>query len=578
MTPTRRSARRTQHSRARNLLFPQLLTAAVDAAFDSTAVRYNPTGDPADQRELSYRELDEASSRWARYLIGFGVGPGDYVAVAITRSIESVLAVWAVAKTGAVYVPVDPSYPADRIAHMIADTGAVVGLTTSAHVGALAPLGVRWIELDAAAHREKVAAEPGHAVCYLDRLRPLTEQHLAYVIYTSGSTGKPKGVAVTHAGLASLVEHEIAARAVRRESRVSHLCTPSFDFSVIEMLLAFSAGATLVVAPPTVFGGVELADLLRRERVTHLCITPGALESLEPAGLGELRAILCGGERVGRELAARWATGDRSFYIVYGPTETTIFATGTEALCAGGATHIGTPVPALGVHVLDARLRMVPTGVIGELYLSGPALAQGYLGRPGATADRFVANPFAAVPGARMYRTGDLVRRTSAGVLEHHGRVDFQVKIRGLRIELGEIDNALTSHPDVDYAATLGTTLPSGGAALVSYVLPRTASTTGGRVRVALDTAELTDFLAKSLPAYMIPAAITVLDNLPLTPVGKLDRAALPEPVLTTRQFRPPPHRPSRWSPTSSPRCSCRRAARAGWVRTTTSSSSAAIR
>ncbi|WP_159840530.1 non-ribosomal peptide synthetase [Nocardia sp. CY41] len=540
MTPTRRSARRTQHSRARNLLFPQLLTAAVDAAFDSPAVRYNPTGDPADQRELSYRELDEASSRWARYLIGFGVGPGDFVAVAITRSIESVLAVWAVAKTGAVYVPVDPSYPADRIAHMIADTGAIVGLTTSAHVGALAPLDVRWIELDSAAHQEKVAAEPGHAVCYLDRLRPLTEQHLAYVIYTSGSTGKPKGVAVTHAGLASLVEHEIAARAVRRESRVSHLCTPSFDFSVIEMLLAFSAGATLVVAPHTVFGGAELAELLRRERVTHLCITPGALESIEPAGLGELRAILCGGERVGPELAARWASGDRCFYIVYGPTETTIFATGTEALSAGGATHIGTPVPALGVHVLDARLRMVPTGVVGELYLSGPALAQGYLGRPGATADRFVANPFAAVPGARMYRTGDLVRRTSAGMLEHHGRVDFQVKIRGLRIELGEIDNALTSHPDVDYAATLGTTLPSGGAALVSYVLPRTAPTTDGSVRVALDTAELADFLAKSLPAYMIPVAITVLDELPLTPVGKLDRAALPEPVLTTRQFLAP--------------------------------------
>ncbi|MFR9769176.1 amino acid adenylation domain-containing protein [Nocardia sp. SC052] len=540
MTPTRRSARRTQHSRARNLLFPQLLTAAVDTAFDSAALRYNPTGDPVDQRELSYRELDEMSSRWARYLIGFGVGPGDFVAVAVTRSIESVLAVWAVAKTGATYVPVDPSYPADRIAHMIADCGAVVGLTTSAHRAALVAPGMTWIELDSEAHREKVAAAPGHSICYLDRLRPLTEQHLAYLIYTSGSTGKPKGVAVTHAGLAGLVEHEIAARAVSRASRVSHLCTPSFDFSVIEMLLAFSAGATLVVAPPTVFGGAELADLLRRERVTHLCITPGALESIEPAGLDDLRAILCGGERVGPELAARWATGARSFYIVYGPTETTIFATGTEALCAGGATHIGTPVPGLGVHVLDARLRMVPTGVIGELYLSGPALAQGYLGRPGMTADRFVANPFAAVPGSRMYRTGDLVRRDSAGHLEHHGRVDFQVKIRGLRIELGEIDNALTAHPDVDYAATLGTTLPSGATALVSYVLPRAATGPDGSVRVALDTAELADLLAKTLPAYMIPAAITVLDELPLTPVGKLDRAALPEPVLNTRQFRAP--------------------------------------
>ncbi|MGY2092202.1 amino acid adenylation domain-containing protein [Nocardia gipuzkoensis] len=541
MTPTRRSARRAHHSRARNLLFPQLLAAAVDTAFDSAALRYNPTGDPADQRELSYRELDERSSRWARHLIGSGVGPGDCVAVAITRSVESVLAIWAVAKTGAAYVPVDPAYPADRIAHVIADSGSVLGLTVSAHREALTSTGIEWIELDAPAHREQVAAQPGHSVCYLDRLRPLTEQHLAYVIYTSGSTGKPKGVAVTHAGLASLVEHEIAARAVTRESRVTHLCTPSFDFSVIEMLLAFSAGATLVVAPPAVFGGVELADLLRRERVTHLCITPGALESIDPAGLDDLRAVLCGGERVGPELVARWATGDRSFYIVYGPTETTIFATGTEALRAGGPTHIGTPVPALGVHVLDARLRMVPTGVIGELYLSGPALAQGYLGRPELTADRFVANPFGAVPGARMYRTGDLVRRTAAGLLEYHGRVDFQVKIRGLRIELDEIDNALTAHPDVDYAATLGTTLPSGGRALVSYVLPRVAPTPAGRCgRVALDTGELADLLAKTLPAYMIPTSITVLDELPLTPVGKLDRAALPVPVLATRRFRAP--------------------------------------
>ncbi|MGV9720312.1 amino acid adenylation domain-containing protein [Nocardia beijingensis] len=540
MTPTRRSARRTQHPRARNLLFPQLLTAAVDTAFDAAAVRYNPTGEPADQRELSYRELDEMSSRWARYLIGFGVGPGDFVAVAVTRSIESVLAVWAVAKTGAAYMPVDPAYPADRIAYMLADCGAGIGLTTSAHRATLTAPGMTWIELDAETHLRKAAAEPGHSVCYLDRIRPLTEQHLAYLIYTSGSTGKPKGVAVTHAGLAGLVEHEIAARAVTRASRVSHLCSPSFDFSVIEMLLAFSAGATLVVAPPTVFGGVELADLLRRERVTHLCITPGALESIEPAGLDDLRAILCGGERVGPELAARWATGGRSFYIVYGPTETTIFATGTEALGPGGATHIGTPVPGLGVHVLDSRLRMVPTGVIGELYLSGPALAQGYLGRPATTAERFVANPFAASPGSRMYRTGDLVRRNAAGLLEHHGRVDFQVKIRGLRIELGEIDNALTAHPDVDYAATLGATLPSGNTVLVSYVLPRAEAASDGRGRVALDTAELSDLLAKTLPAYMVPAAITVLDELPLTPVGKLDRAALPEPVLTTRQFRAP--------------------------------------
>ncbi|WP_307188615.1 AMP-binding protein, partial [Nocardia amamiensis] len=327
-----------------------MLTAGVDTAFDSAALRYNPTGDPADQRELTYRELDEASSRLARYLIGYGVGPGDFVAVAITRSVESVLAVWAVAKTGAAYVPVDPGYPADRIVHMVSDSGVTLGVTVAAHRVGLPSSGIEWIELDARAHQARIAAQPGHAVSYMDRPRPLTEQHLAYVIYTSGSTGKPKGVAVTHAGLGSLVEHEVSVRGVTRESRVTHLCTPSFDFSVIEMLLAFSAGATLVVAPPTVFAGVELADLLRREHVTHLCITPSALESLDPAGLEDLQVILCGGERVGPELVGRWASGTRSFYNAYGPTEATIFATGTKALRPDEPTHIGTPVPSLGVH------------------------------------------------------------------------------------------------------------------------------------------------------------------------------------------------------------------------------------
>ncbi|ONM49245.1 non-ribosomal peptide synthetase [Nocardia donostiensis] len=542
MTSPRRSARRANSSRSRNLLFVQLLTAAVDTAPDSVAIRFNPTGDPADQRELGYRELDQASSQLARYLIGRGVGPGDFVAVAITRSVESVLSVWAIAKTGAAYVPIDPAYPADRITHMINDSGITLGLTTAAHRAALPDAGIEWVELDAPAHRDAVASTPAHPISYQDRIRPLSPQHVAYVIFTSGSTGRPKGVAVTHAGLASLVASEIAGRGVTAQSRVTHLCSPSFDFSVIEMLLAFTSGATLVVVPPTVFGGVELTDLLRRERVTHMCITPSALESLDPAGLDDLAGVICGGERLAPELVARWANDTRAVHNVYGPTETTIIAIRADALPPGEPTHIGTPVPAMGTYVLDARLRPVPNGVVGELYLSGPALAQGYLGRPELTAERFVAHPFTTETGAgtRMYRTGDLVRRTANGIFEYHGRVDFQVKIRGLRIELDEIDNAFTAHPDVDYAATLGMTLPSGVQALVSYVLPRAETTEPDSKRMLLDTAELTDFVANTLPAYMVPAAITVLDELPLTPVGKLDRAALPEPVFAARNFRAP--------------------------------------
>ncbi|MFE3443857.1 non-ribosomal peptide synthase/polyketide synthase [Nocardia sp. NPDC059180] len=513
----------------------------VDTAADSVAIRDNPTGDAADQRTLTYREVDEASSRLARYLIERGLGPGDFIAVAITRSVESVLAVWAIAKTGATYVPVDPGYPTERIAHMLADSGAAVGITAEAHRGELPSAGIEWIAVDDIAVRTSVAARAGHPVSYQDRVRPLTHQHVAYVIYTSGSTGKPKGVAVTHAGLATLAASEISLRGVDRDSRVTHLCSPSFDFSVIEMLLAFTAGATLVVVPPMVFGGTELAELLLRERVTHLCITPAALESVDPTGLDELRAVLCGGDRLRSELVDRWARGGRRVFNVYGPTETTIFAS-TAALLAGDSVHIGTTVPGMAAYVLDSRLRMVPDGTVGELYLAGPALAQGYLHRRGLSAERFVADPFSMGEdsGTRMYRTGDMVRRTVSGVLEYHGRVDFQVKIRGLRIELHEIDAALTAHPDIDYAATLGVALPTGSA-LASYVLPRSCSPSEpGAGRVAVDTGELAEFLAETLPTYMIPAAITVLDELPLTPVGKLDRAALPAPVLRTRQFRAP--------------------------------------
>ncbi|MFD3704274.1 amino acid adenylation domain-containing protein [Nocardia sp. NPDC058658] len=510
-------------------LFGQLLTAAVESAADSIALRYNPTGEPGAQRQLSYRELDEQSSRLARELIDRGMGAGDVVAIAIARSIESVLAVWAVAKAGAAFVPVDPAYPADRIAHIVADSGASIGLTTAAHRARLGTTAY-WIELDDPVVAERIAVRPGHTVSYADRVRPIDEDHPAYVIYTSGSTGKPKGVVVTHAGLATLVAAEREHFGVEPDSRVLHVCSPNFDVSVLELLLPFGVGATLVISPPRVFGGHELSDLLRRERVTHLLITPGALESVDPAELPDLTTVVVAGDRFGPELVGRWATDGRAFYNGYGPTEATILATSTAALAPHAPITIGTAVPGMGLYVLDSRLRPVPAGVVGELYLSGPALAQGYLGRPGLTSQRFVASPFG--PG-RLYRTGDLVRRYDPdGTLEYLGRTDFQVKVRGFRIELGEIDNALTAHPDLDYAVTLGRATPSGATALVAYVLPRVGAT--------VDTGELAEFIAQSLPAYMIPSVIMVLDELPLTSVGKLDRAALPTPVFAVRGFRAP--------------------------------------
>ncbi|MGK8555450.1 amino acid adenylation domain-containing protein [Nocardia gipuzkoensis] len=528
--------RRASRGRRRvGLLFGGLLTAAVESAADVVAVRFNPSGDPSDDRQLTYRELDELSSRWARELIARRIGAGDTVAIGITRSIESVLAVWAVAKTGAAYVPVDPAYPSERIAHMLSDSGAVLGLTTTAHRPALGT-DVAWIELDNPVHTERIAELPGHPISYADRVRPIDPRHPAYVIYTSGSTGKPKGVVVTHTGLGGLVAAAREGLRVRQGARILHVSSPNFDASVLELLLAFSSGATLVVSPPHVFGGAELADLLRRERVTHTVITPGALESVDPAGLDDLEVVQVGGEKFSPELVGRWARDGRLFVNAYGPTEATVWVTLTRPLRPSEPITIGAAIPGVGAFVLDARLRPVPAGVVGELYLSGPALAQGYLGRPGVTAERFVASPFGAEtgdPGGRLYRTGDLVRRNEAdGSLEYLGRSDFQVKIRGFRIELGEIDNALTAHPAVDYAATLGKTLPSGAKALVSYVLPPAGTD--------VDTAELAVFVGDRLPEYMVPAVIVVLDEIPLTPIGKLDRNALPEPVFAGREFRAP--------------------------------------
>ncbi len=534
MDGVRRTARGRIRRRSSAPLFVQLLTVAVESAADSIAISYNSLG-AAGRRELTYTELDESSSRLARELIDRGIGPGDVVAAGFTRSIESVLTVWAVAKTGAAYVPVDPALPPERAAYLVADSGAVLGLTDSTHRARFGAE-IDWLELDDPDCRRRIEARPAHPISYVDRVRALTEQHPAYIIYTSGSTGRPKGVVVTHTGLAALVTAQRERYAVDERARVLHVCSPSFDVSVLELLLAFGSGATLVVSPPTVFGGVELADLIRREHVTHMLITPAALESVDPAGLDGLRVVVVAGDAFGPGLVERWAVDGRAFYNGYGPTEATILATGSAELSPGAPITIGAALPSVGAVVLDTRLRPVPAGVTGELYLFGPALARGYLGRAALTADRFVANPFGGDPGTagtRMYRTGDLVRRRAdAGVLEYLGRSDFQVKVRGFRIELGEIDAALTAHPDIEYAATLGKVAPSGATMLVSYVLARDG--------IDVDTGELGRFVGTSLPGHMVPSAIIALDAIPLTPNGKLDRQALPDPDFETSVSRDP--------------------------------------
>ncbi|KAF0966501.1 Gramicidin S synthase 2 [Rhodococcus sp. T7] len=495
-------------------MLPEILADAVAAAPDGLAVVFGGAG-------LTYRDLDERSNQLARLLVDRGVGPESRVALALPRSFESVVAVWAVAKTGAAFVPVDPGYPADRILHMVQDSGAMVGITVSGK-RELLPDSIRWMLLDDPALEVRCTHESRLPLTNRDRMRPVLSDQVAYVIYTSGSTGRPKGVAVTHRGLMNLVTDERELLGVTSRSRTLHFASPSFDASVFEMLMALGAGATMVIAPPTIYGGSELAELLAAERITHAFSTPAALASVDHHGLDDLAVVVVAGDVCPPELVARWAPG-RRMVNAYGPSEATIMSSITEPLRAGEPVTIGGPSRGVRALVLDGRLRPVPVGVPGELYVGGPSLARGYLGRPGLTAERFVADPYGE-PGDLMYRTGDLVRWRENRILDFVGRTDHQVKIRGFRIELGEIDAALTAHPQIEYATTIGYEHPNGETSLVAYVLPFTGED--------VDRVEVANFVGRTLPAYMVPASVTLLDALPLTPAGKLDRAALPEPIF----------------------------------------------
>ncbi|ONM50457.1 non-ribosomal peptide synthetase [Nocardia donostiensis] len=503
---------------------PELMADAVAANPDGIALT-----DGA--RSFTYTDVDSASAQLARVLIDHGAGPDVLVAVALRRSVESVLTLWAVAKTGAAPVPLDPAYPADRIAHMVADSGAALGVTMSAELAELPAVAGGWIALDDPAFAADVAARPDGPITDEQRRGRIHPANAAYVIYTSGSTGMPKGVVVTHRGLHNFSSEQIHRYRLDRTIRALAFASPSFDASMLELLLAVGPAGTLVVAPPLTFGGDELAELIQAEGVTHAFLTPSVLASLHPNALSGVRVIIAGGEAVSDELADRWsADPNRALYNGYGPTETTIMTNISDRLEPGAAVTIGGPIRGMRALVLDTRLRPVPEGVVGELYLGGIQLARGYHARPGLTAARFVADPYGR-PGDRLYRTGDVVRWLGDEV-EYVGRNDFQVKVRGFRIELGEIDSALASRPDIDFAVTVGRESGAGATMLVSYVLPAPDANP--------DTADLTADLAQVLPDHMVPAAIIVLDQIPLTPVGKLDRRALPEPVLETRAYRAP--------------------------------------
>jgi non-ribosomal peptide synthetase-like protein len=486
----------------------ELFEATCAAFADSIAVEYGP-------ERLTYAVLEARANQLAHHLLTAGVRAGDLVAVLMRRRIDVYLAVLAALKCGAAYVPLDPAYPPDRVKLILEDCGARVVLTDSTlscRTGARAHI----IALD----REAGAI----AACPTKRLQPLIRATSpAYVIYTSGTTGRPKGVVVSHASASNLVRAEQNIFDVDADDRVYQGFSPAFDASVEEIWLAFASGATLLAATPEMErAGPDLGRLLADGRVSVLSCVPTLLSMME----GEpetVRLLILGGEPCPRRLVERFSRPGRRIVNTYGPTETTVIASFAD-LKPGKAVTIGTAVPSYSLYVVDESMRRVAPGEVGELLIGGVGVASGYLNRPDLTAERFVPNPFASdAPEAPvLYKTGDLVRCNGEGELEFLGRIDTQVKLRGYRIELAEIESALLACPEVLSAVATVHQDPDGTQQLVGYVVP----SAGARIVES----ELKQAVRSALPCFMVPARIEELSALPTLPSGKIDRGQLPAP------------------------------------------------
>ncbi|HSF42699.1 MAG TPA: non-ribosomal peptide synthase/polyketide synthase [Thermoanaerobaculia bacterium] len=462
---------------------------------------------------LTYGELDARADRLARWLREQGVGPEICVGLCLERSFDLLVGMLAILKAGGAYLPLDPSYPIDRLAFMLEDAFAGSALrlvlveegpvhdALAARVPGLRRIGVG----DFPAQRGTAAPQ---------RAAP---EDLAYVIYTSGTTGRPKGVAVTHRGLANLAAAQRRLFEVEPSSKVLQFSSPSFDASVSEVVVTLTAGACLCLADrQAMMPGPDLARLLDDSGITVVTLPPSALAALPEEPYPALRTLVVAGENCPPDLAWRWAR-TRRVVNAYGPTEMTVCAS-ADLVREDEALSIGRPIDGTRLHVLDSRMKPVPIGVAGELYLTGPGLARGYHGRPEMTAEAFVPNPFTVRTGERLYRTGDRVRRLPDGRLEFLGRVDRQVKVRGFRIEPGEIEAALARHPAVSEAAALVREERPGDRRLVAYVVPREGDPL---------PAELRAFLRDLLPEYMVPSRFVVLERLPVLPNGKVDLQSL---------------------------------------------------
>jgi amino acid adenylation domain-containing protein len=485
-------------------LLPEIIAAVAGGAPQAPAL---VRGDEV----ISYAGLDKAANRVAHRLLALGVGRDDVVGVLLPRGPEQVVAQLAVLKAGAAFLPLDPELPESRLRHMVADAGAAVVLGEPAAGIAAEPV---------AGHLDLPDTAPPVAIA---------PESLAYVIYTSGSTGAPKGVAVPHRALRNLIRHARPHWDAGPGDVVVQFASPSYDVVVWETVMALTTGAALALP----LESADPGDLrVQAPTATHLTVPPAVLGLLDPADFPRLRLLVSAGEALPGSEAARWS-GHTRVVNAYGPTEAAVCATAGEV--PAGSTEawpsIGAPLPGLRAYVLDPDGEPVPWGARGELHLGGASLARGYLNRPGLTADRFLPDPHAAEPGARMYRTGDVVSWTEEGTLRYHGRRDHQVKVRGFRIELTEVEHALAEHPSVESAAV---TVHRPGTPEATLVAHAVAATT---------PAELREHLRSRLPKHMVPTHYSIVDAFPLTPSGKVDRAKLPAPQglpTAAAEYAPP--------------------------------------
>ena len=509
----------TQKDYRQDCCFHHLFEEQVVRSPEAIALLFDSGSQNNATTQLTYSELNRRSNQLAHHLQSLGVGPETIVGICVERSPDMIIALLAVLKAGGAYLPLDSTYPADRLVYMLDDAQVPILLSLS-HLAIKEATAAQGINLDTDWPANQVETNPDSRT---------TPDNLAYLIYTSGSTGKPKGVLVRHGGLVNLTEDKIRVCDVRSGDCILQFFSFSFDASIPEIIMALASGSKLLLAPATeLLPGPGLSDLIERHQVTHITITPSALSSVPYRDFPKLRMVLVGGEAPAPDLIETWSQ-NRIFINAYGPTETTVNA--SMVPCGNGHPVTPTLLPSTNkqLYILDDNLQLLPVGVVGELHIGGVGIAKGYLNRPELTAERFITNPFS--DASTLYKTGDLATYLPDGRIKLLGRIDTQTKIRGFRIELGEVERILQSHLHIKTTLVTVREDTPGDKRLVAYGIPEDASK-----QEKATPAEIRQFVAETLPQYMVPSVFMWLPALPLTPNGKVNMKALPAPTAVSSQ------------------------------------------